>query len=122
MASHTAALEQAPFPEDQLSLIRRLVSNASAEQLQWLSGYLAGYQAAAAGRAAPAPTAPPAAKAPLTILYATESGNSEALAGAARKAAARLGFAAKTLDMADATPEQLPKLGNLLVIASTWGE
>ncbi len=122
MASLSGALEQAPFPEDQLTLIRRLIGGASAEQLQWLSGYLAGYQAGTAGRAQPTPAAPPAAKAPLTILYATESGNAEGLAGAARKAAGRLGFAAKTLDMADATPEQVARAGNLLVIASTWGE
>lgn len=118
------ALDTAPFAEDQLSLIDRLIDSASAEQLQWLSGYLAGYQAAKLGRAAPsaAPAAPPAAKTPLTILYATESGNAEALAGAARKAAQRMGFAARTLDMADATPAQISKAGNLLVIASTWGE
>jgi sulfite reductase (NADPH) flavoprotein alpha-component len=117
-----AAADASPFPEDQLGQIRRLVGGASPAQLQWLSGYLAGFQAANEGRAAPAPAAPPASKTPLTVLYATESGNAEALAGAARKAAARLGFAAKTLDMADATPEQVAKAGNLLVIASTWGE
>jgi sulfite reductase (NADPH) flavoprotein alpha-component len=125
MAISNAALEAAPFAEDQLTVITRLVSGASAEQLQWLSGYIAGYQAAKLGRPAPpaiAPAAPPAAKAPLTILYATESGNAEALAGAARKAAARLGFAPKVLDMADATPAQVAKTGNLLLIASTWGE
>ena len=65
---------------------------------------------------------PPTAKAKLTILYATESGNAEALAGAARKSAARLGFAARVLDMMDATPAQLAGAENLLVIASTWGE
>lgn len=122
MAPPPAALASAPFPEDQLTLIRRLVGSASTEQLQWLQGYLAGWNAATGERTAAAPAAPPAAKTPLTILYATESGNAEALAGAARKVAARLGFAAKTLDMADATPEQVAQAGNLLVIASTWGE
>lgn len=124
MAPPPAALAAAPFPEDQLTLIRRLVGSANPEQLQWLQGYLAGWHAATTGEpaAAAAPAAPPAAKTPLTILYGTESGNAEALAGAARKIAARLGFGAKTLDMADATPEQVAKAGNLLVIASTWGE
>ncbi|HTW72249.1 MAG TPA: sulfite reductase subunit alpha, partial [Acetobacteraceae bacterium] len=75
-----------PFPEDQLGEIRRLLSNATAEQRLWLSGYVAGFQAAAEAPAAPAAT--PVAKAKLTILYATESGNAEALAGAARKSAA----------------------------------
>ncbi|HUB44058.1 MAG TPA: flavodoxin domain-containing protein [Acetobacteraceae bacterium] len=109
-----------PFPEDQLSEIRRLLANATAEQRLWLSGYVAGFQAATEAPAALA--APPAAKAKLTILYATESGNAEALAGAARKTAARLGFAAKAVDMADTTPEKIADAENLLVIASTWGE
>jgi len=109
-----------PFPEDQLGEIRRLLANATPEQRLWLSGYVAGFQAAAEAPAAPA--APPGAKAKLTILYATESGNAEALAGAARKSAARLGFAAKAVDMADTTPADIAKAENLLVIASTWGE
>jgi sulfite reductase (NADPH) flavoprotein alpha-component len=109
-----------PFAEDQLSEIRRLVGGATAEQRLWLSGYIAGFQAATEAPAAPA--APPAAKAKLTILYATESGNAESLAGAARKSAARLGFAAKMVDMMDTAPDQIGGAENLLVIASTWGE
>ncbi|HTW71840.1 MAG TPA: flavodoxin domain-containing protein, partial [Acetobacteraceae bacterium] len=81
---------------------------------------VAGFQAAAEAPAAPAAT--PVAKAKLTILYATESGNAEALAGAARKSAARLGFAAKAIDMADTTLAGIADAENLLVIASTWGE
>ncbi|HTB47398.1 MAG TPA: flavodoxin domain-containing protein [Acetobacteraceae bacterium] len=118
--SMPTALATAPFPEDQLSEIQRLLHGATAEQRLWLSGYVAGFQAATAAPAVPA--ALPAAKAKLTILYATESGNAEALAGAARKSAARLGFAARMLDMMDAVPEQLVGAENLLVIASTWGE
>jgi sulfite reductase (NADPH) flavoprotein alpha-component len=100
-----------------LTQIERLLREASPEQVQWLSGYLAGFQAAAAPRATPA-----AARAPLTILYATESGNAEALAAAARKTALRLGFAPKVIDMADTSPAQVAGTGPLLVIASTWGE
>ncbi|HVC59884.1 MAG TPA: flavodoxin domain-containing protein [Acetobacteraceae bacterium] len=118
--STSIAQAATPFAEDQLSEIRRLVGGATAEQRLWLSGYVAGFQAATDSPAAPA--APPAAKAKLTILYATESGNAEALAGAARKSAARLGFAARTVDMMDTTPEQLAGAEALLVIASTWGE
>ena len=75
-------------------------------------------------RGASARSAAPAAapKLPLTILYASESGNAEALAGAARKAAARMGFAARVLDMADTTPADIAKVPNLLLIAATWGE
>ena len=110
--------------DDQLCEIRRLLAAASHDQRLWLAGYIAGLDQAAGTRiAAPATAvAPPAQKAKLTILYATESGNAEALAATARKTAQRLGFQAKVLDMADATPAQLAGLGTVLVIASTWGE
>jgi sulfite reductase (NADPH) flavoprotein alpha-component len=112
--------ETAPFPADQIIALNRIISGSSAEQRTWLSGFLAGYQAANAPQ--PATVAPPARRVPLTILFGTESGNAEALADAARKAAGKLGFAARVLDMADATPAQIASIQNLLVIASTWGE
>jgi sulfite reductase (NADPH) flavoprotein alpha-component len=112
----------APFAEDQLDVFDRLLREASPEQLQWLSGYVAGFQAAVGRRVPPEPAAPAAPKPKLAILYATESGNAEALAGAARKVAMRMGFAAKVIDMADTTPAQIAGAGDLLVVASTWGE
>jgi sulfite reductase (NADPH) flavoprotein alpha-component len=112
--------ETAPFPADQIVALNRIISGSSAEQRTWLSGFLAGYQAANAPQ--PAAAAPPARRVPLTILFGTESGNAEALADAARKTAGKLGFAARVLDMADATPAQIASIQNLLVIASTWGE
>ncbi len=110
--------ENAPFAPEHITALNQVFTGSSAEQRSWLSGFLAGFQAANQ----PAAAAPPARKAPLTILYATESGNSEALAATARKAAARLGFAPRVLDMADATPGQVAQSQNLLLISSTWGE
>ena len=112
--------ETAPFPAEQIVALNSIIVGTNAEQRTWLSGFLAGYQAANAPQ--PAAAAPPARRAPLTILFGTESGNAEALADAARKAAGKLGFAARVLDMADATPAQVAGAQNLLVIASTWGE
>ncbi|HTI83653.1 MAG TPA: flavodoxin domain-containing protein [Acetobacteraceae bacterium] len=112
--------ETAPFPADQIVALDRIISGSSAEQRTWLSGFLAGYQAATTPQ--PTAVAPPARRVPLTVLFGTESGNAEALADAARKAAGKLGFAARVLDMADATPAQIAGAQNVLVIASTWGE
>lgn len=112
--------ETAPFPAEQIVALDRIIAGSSAEQRTWLSGFLAGYQAATTPH--PAAVAPPARRAPLTVLFATESGNAETLADGARKAAGKLGFAARVLDMADATPAQIAGAQNLLVIASTWGE
>jgi sulfite reductase (NADPH) flavoprotein alpha-component len=111
----------APFAEEQIAALNRVISVTTAEQRAWLSGYLAGLQAANDPQAV-SPAAPPAKRAPLTILFGTESGNAEALAGQARKAAAKLGFAPKVVDMADFTPAQAAATENLLIVASTWGE
>ena len=97
--------ETAPFPAEQIVALDHIISGSSAEQRTWLSGFLAGYQAATTPQ--PATVAPPTRRVPLTVLFATESGNAEALADAARKAAGKLGFAARLLDMADATPAQI---------------
>jgi sulfite reductase (NADPH) flavoprotein alpha-component len=111
----------APFGADQISALNSVFSASTAEQRAWLSGFLAGVQAANAP-VQTVPAAPPKARAPLTILFGTESGNAEALAAQTRKAAAKLGFAVKLVDMADTTPAQMAEVANLLLIASTWGE
>ncbi|WP_428483861.1 diflavin oxidoreductase [Rhodopila sp.] len=110
----------APFAEEQIAALNQVISVTTAEQRSWLSGFLAGLKAANDPQAA-VPAAPPARRAPLTILYGTESGNAEALAAQVRKIAARLGFAPKVVDMADLSPTQAA-VENLLIIASTWGE
>jgi len=109
----------APFPPDAIVALNRVIEHTSPTQRSWLAGFLAGYEAAGApAAAAPAAVARPA----LSILFATESGNSEALARKAAKDASRLGFAPRVLDAADTTPADLAKTERLLVIASTWGE
>ena len=113
----------APFAEDQIAALNTVMSASTADQRTWLAGFLAGIAAANDPFAvAAAPAAAPVRRAPLTILFGTESGNAEALAAQARKVATKLGFAPKVVDMADITLEQLTTLENVLVIASTWGE
>ena len=98
------------------------MARTSAEQRHWLSGFLAGYHAATAGAALAAPAAAPRAQVPLTILYGTESGNAEGVGADLKKAAAKQGFAARLLDMAEVSPAEIADQRNLLVVASTWGE
>ena len=114
--------ENAPFAPEHIEALNAVMARTNAEQRQWLSGFLAGYHAASAGAQPAAPAAPPRAKIPLTILYATESGNAEGVGADLKKAAARQGFAAKLVDMADANPAEIAGASNLLVVASTWGE
>ena len=112
----------APFAREEIEKLNAVMAASSAEQRSWLSGFLAGYAAATSPAALQAPAAAPtpARKRPLTILYATESGNAEEVAADAKKAASRLGFTAKLVDMADTTPADMAKVENLLVVASTW--
>jgi sulfite reductase (NADPH) flavoprotein alpha-component len=118
----TATLPKtAPFSADEIDTLNRLVARTSPLQRSWLSGFLAGLDAAN-DAPAPQPVSLPRAVEKLVILYGSETGNAEGLALKARKAARKLGFDVKAIDMADVTPETLAGIKNLLVIASTWGE
>jgi sulfite reductase (NADPH) flavoprotein alpha-component len=113
----------APFADDEIELLNRIVRHATPVQRAWLTGFLAGLDAAAgqpAAEALPSASARPAE--PLTVLYATESGNSEKLAGDVAKAARKLGFKPSAVDMADLDLASLCTAKRLIVIAATWGE
>ncbi len=121
MTSPARLPTNAPFPPDAIAALNRVIEHTNPTQRSWLAGFLAGYEAAS-GAPATAPVAAPAVRPALTILFATESGNSEALARKAGKDASRLGFAPRVLDAAEATPSDLARTERLLVIAATWGE
>lgn len=113
--------KNAPFSAEDIDLLNKVVSRSTPVQRSWLAGFFAGFEAAQGGAAA-VPVAAPKPRAPLTILYATESGNSETLALKAKKAAQKHGLDAKVFDMADADLATVSKAKNLLVFASTHGE
>jgi sulfite reductase (NADPH) flavoprotein alpha-component len=109
----------APFPEDEIDLLNRVVGPATPVQRAWLAGFLAG--------ATPISDSPPAAAAtrpaePLTIVFASESGNCERLAGDLAKSARKAGMKPLLIDMADLDLAALPGSRRLVVIAATWGE
>ncbi len=110
----------APFTEADIEALNRVVGTATPVQRAWLAGFLAGLDQA--HPAVQQPAAPPQAAEPLTILYATESGNSERLANAAAKAARKQGLKPTVVDMADLELATLAKAKRLIVIAATWGE
>ena len=105
-----------PLSPGQLQLAGQLANGLNRDQALWLSGYFSGI--AREGSA----TAAPAAKRKLTVLYGSESGNAEKLAGTMAKAAEKEGFKASISSMRDAKPAALAKAENLLVVVSTWGE
>ncbi|ACK83354.1 flavodoxin/nitric oxide synthase [Methylorubrum extorquens CM4] len=114
----------APFGDQERAHLDAALGAATPIQRAWLTGFLAGLDAAAGqpAAAAAAPAAPPKAAEPLTILFASESGNSEKLAGDVSKLARKQGFKPKVVDFADLDLATLPKAGKLIAIAATWGE
>lgn len=114
--------QTAPFSAEQIAALDGLVGSATPLQRSWLSGFLAGLDAANGNAIAQQPAAPPRARDKLTILFGSETGNAEGLALKARKAAQKLGFDVRLLDMAEASLDVLVTAERLLVIVSTWGE
>jgi sulfite reductase (NADPH) flavoprotein alpha-component len=112
----------APFADDEIDILNRVVGPATAVQRAWLAGFLAGLDASSGAAASVHPAAAPLPAEPLTILYATESGNSEKLAGDVAKSARKLGFKPSLVDMADLDLGSLASVKKLIVIAATWGE
>src|SRR5688500_1775918 len=97
-ASASPIPKTAPFAEEEIEILNRVVSVASVTQRAWLAGFLAGIDAANTDVPQPAANAPAAE--PLTIVYASESGNSERLASDLGKAARKRGFKPNIVDMA----------------------
>ena len=113
----------APFTEEDVVLLNRVVGPASPIQRAWLAGFLAGVesvQGSAEGAAQPAAPARPAE--PITIVYASESGNCEKLANNFAKAARKNGLKPILVDMADLDVSTLAQARKLVFIAATWGE
>lgn len=113
----------APFSEEEIETLNRVVGTASPVQRAWLAGFLAGVESVQGGAIAqPGQALAPVAAEPLTILFATESGNSEKLAADTAKASRKLGFKPSVVDFSDLELSSLTKAKNLIVIAATWGE
>jgi sulfite reductase (NADPH) flavoprotein alpha-component len=119
MSAFATIPKTAPFSEEDVELLNRVVSSASPVQRAWLAGFLAGVERGA--DEAQAAAAPRQAE-PLTIVFASESGNCESLAADMAKQARKAGFKPVVVDMADLDLADLGKAKRLIVIAATWGE
>lgn len=111
-----------PLDNEQSNNLQVAVRGLSPQQLQWVSGYVAGL-AARSDRAA-APTATPAAvnHASLTILYGSQTGNGQEVAESLAREADAHGIAAQTRSLADYKPANLKRESFLSFVISTHGE
>ncbi len=114
----------APFTEEDVDLLNRVVGPASPIQRAWLAGFLAGVESVQLGgeSGAAQPAAPARPAEPITIVYASESGNCEKLANNFAKAARKNGLKPSLVDMADLDVSTLASVKKLFFIAATWGE
>ena len=90
----------------------------STEQQQWLGGFLSGIQVQVEelggfGKAGGKP---------ITIIYGSQTGNSEAMANEAATVAKNHGLAPEVIDMSDIELHTLAKAERILVVTSTYGE
>ena len=104
-----------PLTLEQQNQLSGVVSSLNPQQTAWLGGFLSGLQSDVSGGAQPT------ASKKLTVLYGTESGNSEELAEQVFKVAKKKGFKAQIANMSETTPAALADAGTLLVVVSTWG-
>jgi len=117
-----------PLDSEQNHSLQLAVDGLSAEQLQWVSGYAAGLAAAASPRAALAGSHPGivaannAASEKLTVLYASQTGNGEAIAQALADRARAQGFSAAAHSLADYKPASLKRESLVTFVVSTHGE
>ncbi|WP_218030078.1 bifunctional nitrate reductase/sulfite reductase flavoprotein subunit alpha [Pseudonocardia hydrocarbonoxydans] len=85
----------------------------------WVNGLLAG---AYSRVAAPAPVAGAPPGRPVLVLWASQTGNAEDLAGAVARRLAAAGRAPRLRSMADCGPADVPAGADLLVVSSTFGD
>ncbi|WP_141432725.1 assimilatory sulfite reductase (NADPH) flavoprotein subunit [Bacillus sp. 03113] len=121
-----------PFSQEQAELLNRLLPTLTESQKVWLSGYLAAAQISTAQATTATPQVQNAelpAQSPVqaiskevTILFGSQSGNAQGLAEKAGKTLESQGFQVTVLSMSDFKPNNLKKIQNLLIVASTHGD
>ncbi|HSN52062.1 MAG TPA: assimilatory sulfite reductase (NADPH) flavoprotein subunit [Woeseiaceae bacterium] len=118
MSTFAAGSLALPLADDQLQRVSDAVAGLSPTQMQWVSGYIAGLGAAPSALAA----APPEPGRTLTILYGSQTGNGEAIAGALAARSRELGFATALQSLADYRQSNLRRESLAVFVVSTHGE
>ncbi|GLK56621.1 sulfite reductase (NADPH) flavoprotein alpha-component [Methylopila capsulata] len=94
------------------------------EQRVWLAGFLAGLNSRLLEAASPTTGSATveAARAPLHILYGTQTGNAEAVANDAAAKARALGFEPQVLGLDDVDIARFAVMEQVVIVVSTYGE
>lgn len=121
-----SVLKAAPAAPDEqlLAELGQLAGRLQTQQLWWASGYLAGLAAAAAPAAEmglPVPGAAAVEAPAWTAYYASETGNSRAIAESLAERARALGATARAVDLAEVRPVRLKQEQRALFVVATHG-
>ncbi|MFO7857829.1 MAG: sulfite reductase flavoprotein subunit alpha, partial [Ectothiorhodospiraceae bacterium] len=123
MQSKALDTTNSPLTNEQADYVNRLVTSLSPDQVNWISGYLAGlHSAQAGGQAESAPAGGGATEHTLTILYGSETGNAQGVAEQAGEQASARGLPVRVMDMADYKHKELGSEHLLMVVTATHGE
>ncbi|PUA37584.1 assimilatory sulfite reductase (NADPH) flavoprotein subunit [Paenibacillus elgii] len=110
-----------PFNQEQVELLNRLLPTLTEVQKIWLSGYLTALHKTEASAAAPAVNQPVFSK-EVTVLFGSQTGNSQKLAKKLSEKLKEQGLQPTLSSMSDFKPNTLKKVENLLILVSTHGE
>ena len=119
-----------PLLPEQIQRLNDVLPTLTPEQGAWLCGYVAALNQLAAGGAFPAPSVGGISAAavsssdstPVTVLYGSQTGNSEGIAGKLAAALGEVGVPAELKDMGSYKTQQLKQEKTLCVVVSTHGE
>jgi sulfite reductase (NADPH) flavoprotein alpha-component len=135
MSGFSFRFDNSPFNAEQAEKLNQLLGSLTPEQMIWLSGYLAGArvmgqsasQATVSSTAVvsnghqAAPSAPAVSK-DVTVLFGSQTGNAQRLAGELTKRLQQRGLEVTLSSMSDFRTNNLKKLSRLLIVCSTHGE
>lgn len=119
-----------PFNQEQAELLNRLLPTLTDNQRIWLGGYIAASLGTAAAVSAAPASAPlavltesaPAISKEVTVLFGSQTGNSDRLAKKLTKKLEENGFQVTVSAMGSYKSNNLKKVENLLIVVSTQGE
>jgi len=121
--------DNSPFTEKQIEQLQKSLGTLDAAQSAWLSGFIAGRLAAGGepsvtelASAAPTAVADIPAQERLQVLFASQTGNGEAIAKTLAADAERAGIAVEVQSLANLRPAALKKFKHAAFVISTHGE
>ncbi|SCW80588.1 sulfite reductase (NADPH) flavoprotein alpha-component [Paenibacillus tianmuensis] len=117
----TLQVMNSPFNQEQVELLNRLLPTLTEVQKIWLSGYLTALHKTEASASAPAVNQPALSK-EVTVLFGSQTGNSQKLAKKLSEKLKEQGLQPTLSSMSDFKPNTLKKVENLLILVSTHGE